>query len=87
MKLKPFKSPFNKVVRSHEALFLGLLLGFLLGLVAIAFIPVVVDKDVYENPVSEALCGKMDNIEYVRFDYLGRLQEVKCKDGRVLNSF
>jgi hypothetical protein len=51
----------------------------------LALIPVSVEKDVYEDPIS--LCGNIDNVDRVDFNYIGQLKKVKCKDGRILDSF
>lgn len=77
-----WKSPFNKVVRSKEALFVGLLTGlFIGGYVGSFLLPTVVKNEVYVDPIE--LCDKVENIESVTFDYTGELTKVECKDSRV----
>jgi hypothetical protein len=76
-----WKSPFNKVVRSKEALIIGFLAGLVTGATLGGFVvPTVVKTDVYENPLE--LCGSVDNVELTVFYFHGTLKHVECKDGR-----
>ena len=79
-----WKNPFNRVVRSKEALIIGILTGLIVGGYVASFIlPTVVKNDVYIDPIK--LCGKAENIEAVTFNFTGNLEKVECKDSRVFD--
>lgn len=80
-----WKSPFNKVVRSHEAGIVGLLSGVMLGVVSMLFVPILVKAD--QVAVLEGYCDGLTNIETIAYSYTGRVTRVVCKDGQVLDSF
>jgi hypothetical protein len=81
-----WKSPFNKVVRSTEALTLGLAVGLVVGsIIGSILIPTVITNDVYKTPIT--LCGKVSNVLRVKIQIHGILSEVECKDGRVFDNF
>ena len=76
-----WKSPFNKIVRSKEALFIGLLLGLVLGAVVSGFLtPTKIKGKEYDNPIE--LCGAADKVKSVSVRFDGKLTEVECTDGR-----
>lgn len=76
-----WKSPFNKIVRSKEALIIGLLTGMVIGGGVGSFlVPTVVKNEVYEDAIK--LCDTIDNVEAVTFNFTGSLRRVDCKDSR-----
>lgn len=79
-----WKSPFNKIVRSKEALIIGLMTGLFVGAALGSFlIPTVIKSEVYVDPVK--LCKGLDNVETVTFSFTGALQKVECKDSRIFD--
>jgi len=79
------KWPFNKVVRSHEALLLGLLVGVIAGVLLMIMVNIPVK---YENlKVPTELCGGEKNVEMASFSYTGNIKKVVCKDKRSFNNF
>ena len=76
-----WKSPFNNVVRSKEALVLGLALGLVIGsIIGSLLVPTVIGNDQYVKPAQ--VCGKMSNVLRIKITVHGILSEVVCKDGR-----
>ena len=79
-----WKSPFNYIVRSKEALVIGLLVGVIIGGIIGAFLnPITIKGDVYDNPIS--LCEKKENVKSVVFSFQGKPTKIVCKDGRVFD--
>ena len=79
------KWPFNKVVRSHEALFLGLLIGVIVGVLMMMMVNIPVKYDNWKVPAT--LCGSEKNVESASFSYTGKIQKVVCKDKQVFKNF
>ena len=76
-----WKSPFNKIVRSKEAMIIGLLLGLVIGGTAEGFLmPSVVKGEAYNNPIE--LCDTVENIDKVTIRFDGKITKVECNDGR-----
>lgn len=76
-----WKSHFNNVVRSTEALILGLAVGIVVGaVVGSVLVPSVISSDQYLKPIS--VCGKATNVARIKITIHGVLSEVVCKDGR-----
>lgn len=80
-----FNGPFNKVVRSHEALFLGLLLGIIVGVILMITLNIPIKQDNFKSAVK--LCGVLDNVKIVHVSYTGKLQRVVCNDQRTFSNF
>ena len=78
---------FNRVVRSHEALILGLLVGAIVGVLLMIFVTITIKQENWKVPLAEDICGKVENIESVSYSYTGKVQRVVCKDKRVFNEF
>lgn len=79
-----WKSPFNKVVRSKEALIIGCMAGLLIGGVIGSFlISTVIKSEVYVDPIK--LCEGLNNVETVTFSFTGALKKVECKDSRIFD--
>jgi len=77
-----WKSPFNKVVRSHEAGVIGILIGILIGVVLMVFVPTHIESANHKKPAT--LCGGIDNVKYVNYNHIGTVKKIKCTDGRIL---
>lgn len=76
-----WKSPFNKVVRSKEALFIGLLLGLVVGgLISGLLMPTTIKGEEYNNPIE--ICGNVEKVETVIVRFDGKVINVECTDGR-----
>ena len=80
-----FGWPFNKVVRSHEALFLGLLVGVIIGVILMITVTIHVKNESLK--AVNKLCDTIENVESVNFSYSGNLKRVICKDQRVFTNF
>ena len=80
-----WKSPFNKIVRSEEALIIGIALGVILGVSMLIFTPVHVHKEPYNNAAT--LCGGVDKVKEVDFTYTGKQSKVVCTTGLRLTDF
>lgn len=80
-----WKSPFNKIVRSNEAGLIGILLGILIGVALMIFVPTHIETTNYKKPTT--LCGDVDKVKFVNYTHIGTLKEVKCTDGRSLTDF
>ena len=78
---------FNRVVRSHEALILGLLVGAIVGVLLMIFVTITIKQDNWKVPVAEAHCGKVENVESATYTYTGKIIKVVCKDKRVFDDF
>ena len=76
---------FNKVVRSHEALILGLLVGVTCGVLLLIAITVMVKAP--DLLAAIKLCEKKENVAAIRVSYAGKLKMVLCKDQRVFYNF
>ena len=76
---------FNKVVRSHEALGLGLILGGFIGALVLVFGNTPVKNEYWKVPID--LCKKVSNVETVNFTFFGKIHSVKCKDKRKFTEF
>ena len=77
-----WNSPFNKVVRSNEAAFVGIMIGILIGVVLMVFVPTHVELTSYQKPAT--LCGGIDKVKYVNYIHIGTVKKIKCTDGREL---
>ena len=84
---KSRKDSFNKVVRSHEALVLGFLVGAIVGVLLMIFVTITIKQDNWKVPLANDICGKVENVESVSYSYTGKVQKVVCKDKRVFNDF
>lgn len=82
---KVWESPFNKVVRSHEALIGGFLAGLVLGLALVLILTLKINHEDLQKPAK--LCGSLENVESMEFRFDSKIQKVTCKDGRVFNNF
>ena len=80
-----FEGPFNKVVRSHEALILGLLVGVVVGVILMISVNIAVKYENWKIPIT--LCNTEANVESVSFSYVGKVKKVTCKDKRVFANF
>lgn len=69
-------SPFNKVVRSTEALAVGILVGIVMGALIMFFVPV----SVHNQELTEAikLCNDIDNVKVIRVTPTRDLINVEC---------
>lgn len=76
---------FNKVVRSHEALFLGLLVGIIIGVLLMVTTVIPIKYENWKTPIT--LCGSEKNIESISFSYSGKVKKIICKDKRVFKNF
>ena len=77
-----WKSPFNKVVRSHEAGVVGILIGILIGVGLMVFVPTHIESNHYKKAAT--LCGGVDKVTYVNYNHIGTVKKIKCTDGRIL---
>lgn len=80
-----WQSPFNKVVRSHEALIGGFLAGLVTGLALVLILTLKITFDDFEKPIK--LCDEFSNIESIEYRFDTKLHTVVCKDGRKFNNF
>jgi hypothetical protein len=90
-----WNSPTNKIVRSHEALIIGLLVGLLVGaLLVIVFVTVTVKLEAYRNPAR--ICSAIENVVHedhvtavdsVAYSITGKIKSVQCSDGRTIDDF
>lgn len=78
-----WKSPFNKIVRSHEAGIVGLLAGIMIGVAAMIFVPVVVTETQLDQLPTYCESG----ISSISFSYVGRVTRVQCKNGQIIDNF
>ena len=79
------KANFNRVVRSHEALFLGLLVGVIAGVLLMVTVNIPVKHENWKVPITH--CGSEKNVESASFSYTGKIKKVICKDKRVFTNF
>ena len=80
------KTSFNKVVRSHEALIIGFLVGIIAGVGLMQLVSVHVKSEKWLSAIS--ICDKRaDNVKTVSFSLTGKLTKVVCKDDRVFDNF
>lgn len=82
---KDRKDSFNKVVRSHEALILGLLVGVCVGIFLMLNVSVFVKDENWKIPIT--LCGNVKNVQSSNFSYSGKIKHVTCKDKRTFANF
>lgn len=76
-----WKSPINKVIRTHEAAIIWLLIGIIIGLILPFFVP---NKINLENISTVAkLCGGIENVKYIKSVYTGEITTIGCKDNTV----
>ena len=80
-----WNSPFNKVVRSHEAGFVGLLAGIIIGVLLMVNVHVTVEQEVAQGAIK--ICGSIDNIDTISYNYSGKIEKLSCKDGRIFTDF
>ena len=81
-----FKGKFNRVVRSHEALMLGLLVGVIAGVLLMLMVNIQVKSDNWKAPIAQCGAGT-DNVASASFSYTGKIKKVVCKDKRVFTNF
>ena len=72
--------PFNNVVRSHEALFTGFMVGAIFGICVILLSPVTISEGAFAKPIE--VCSTVPNITHVRYSHTGNVISVLCKDGK-----
>ena len=80
-----WESPFNKIVRSSEALWLGFMFGMVSGILLMIFMPTHISAEHYYSP--SKICGRVENVKTVNYNYIGRIEKVVCKDNRVFEEF
>lgn len=80
-----WSGPFNKIVRSNEAGFVGILIGIMIGVALMVFVPTHVENTHYKKPAT--LCGGADKVKYINYTHIGTVKKVKCTDGRELTDF
>jgi|AntRauTorcE11898_2_1112593.scaffolds.fasta_scaffold105671_1 hypothetical protein len=81
--MEMWKSPFNKVVRSHEAGIVGLLGGIMIGVAAMFFVPVVV-KGAHAAQLHELCPNSVPTI--ISISYAGEIVRAECEDGTRINN-
>lgn len=74
-----WKSSFNNIVRSHEAAIIGLLLGIIMGVTSMFFVPIVVSED--QLLILPEYCDSIKYTEKVYFSYTGKIIKAVCKNG------
>ncbi len=79
------KGKFNRVVRSHEALFLGLIVGAIVGVLLMVTVNIPVKYENWKVPTTH--CGSEKNVESASFSYTGKIKKVVCKDKRIFTNF
>jgi hypothetical protein len=92
--MKIWNSPANKIVRSHEALIIGLLAGLLAGaLIVLLFVSITVKTEEYRNPARICSASKevhedhVTEVKKVVYSFTGEIIKIKCTDGRVIDDF
>jgi hypothetical protein len=71
-----WKSPFNKIVRSNEAGFVGVLIGIIIGIMLMLFVPTTISEKDFKKPLE--ICGSPDNIKTVYYMGTGKFSRVSC---------
>ena len=79
------ETSFNKVVRSKEALILGLLIGVICGVLLMINVTIQVKEG--DWIVAIKLCEKKENVSTIHFSYMGTVKKVTCKDKQTFDNF
>lgn len=82
--IKIFKS-INEYAKPTETLIIGVLVGILLGLTSLAFLPVDVKKEHHNTGIN--LCGSIENVELIQISVTSKIKYVQCVDGRKFRNF
>ena len=80
-----FGIEFNKIVRSHEALILGVLVGIIVGVILMALLNVSIKHEKLTSAIT--LCGNVNNIDSIIVSNTGKIQKIVCMDQRVFSNF